>query len=167
MYVSIWCFTISVTLSRGKCRTLPGERSSSNSLSNARLLMPPLLKCSLFSRCAELSVGHGKVDMSAKDFSGLHLDHSRAVQSIVTVNIAASALIKATEIWKISPCSTLLLPWLWKKDYRGNIWKHWIWSSCFWGCFSPPSSVDVAATCYRWLSVSLWWNGLLQATCSI
>lgn len=51
-------------------------------------------------------MGHGKVDMSVQDFSGLRLDHSRAVQSIVTVNIAASALVKLTEIWKISPCST-------------------------------------------------------------
>lgn len=156
-----------MTLSRGKWRTLPDQRSSNNSLSNAKLLTPSLLKHLLFSRCTELSVGHGKVDMSVQDFSGLRLDHSRAVQSIVTVNIAASALIKLTEIWKISPCSTLLLPWLWKKDYRGNIWKYWVWSSCFWGCFSPPSSVDVAATCYRWQSVALWRNGLLQARCRI
>lgn len=166
MYVSIWCFTVLVTHSRVKCRRFPGQRSSSNSLSNARLLMLPLLKRSLVSRCAELSVGHGKVDTSVQDFSGLRLDHSGAVQSIVTVNIAESALIKATEIWKISPCSTFLLLWLWKKDYRGNIWKHWPWSSCFWGCFSLPASGDVAATCYRWESVSLWRNGHLQARCS-
>jgi len=74
--------------------------------------MPPLLKCLLFSCCAELSVGHGKADMSLQDFSGLRLDHSRAVQSIVTVNLAASAAIKPTETWKISPCSTFLLPLL-------------------------------------------------------
>lgn len=143
------------------------QRSSTNSLSNATLRTRPLLKRSLFSRCAELSVGHGKVNMSVQDFSGLRLHHSRAVQSTVTVNIAAFALIKATEIWKISPCSTFLLPWLWKKDYRGNSWKHWAWSSCFWGCFSPASSVDVAATCYRWRSVPLWRNGHLRARCSI
>lgn len=74
--------------------------------------MLPLLKHLLFSCCAELSVGHGKVEMSVQDFSGLCLDHSRAVQSTVTVNIAVSALIKATEIWKISPYSTFPLPWL-------------------------------------------------------
>lgn len=37
----------------------------------------------------------------------------------------------------------------------------------FRGCFSPPSSIDVAGTCSRWQSAFFWWNGLLQARCSI
>lgn len=156
MYVSIWCFTVLVTHSRVKCRRFPGQRSSSNSLSNARLLMLPLLKCSLVSHCGTWQSGY--------ECTRLFRAAPRSQRS-VTVNIAESALIKATEIWKISPCSTFLLLWLWKKDYRGNIWKQ-PWSSCFWGCFSLPASGDVAATCYRWESVSLWRNGHLQARCS-
>lgn len=38
----------------------------------------------------------------------------------------SSALTKATQINKISLCRTFLLPRLWKKDYRGNVWKHWL-----------------------------------------
>lgn len=151
-------------LSKGKCRTLPGQRSSSNFPSNARLLTASLPKCLLFPRCAELSMRHGKVSMSVQDFPGLCLNHTRSVQIIATVNIAASVSIEPTEIWKISPCGTFLL---WKKYYGRNTWKHWAWYSCFWGCFSPPSSVDIAATCYRWWSASFWRNGLLQARCSI
>lgn len=92
-------------------QTVPDQRSSSHSrLRNEMLLVLPLMECSLFFRCAALSVGHGKVVTSLQDSPGLCLDHSRAAQSTVTVNIAVSALIKATEMCKISLHSTFLLP---------------------------------------------------------
>lgn len=115
--ISFWCFTTSVTHYKEECRKLPGQSSSSNSPRNTKLTTPLLLKRPLFSYCVELPVQHGEMDMKVQDFSGLCLDHSREVQGIVT----SSALTKATGIQKILLCRTFPLPWLWKKNYRGNI----------------------------------------------